>query len=119
MGRHHAAGSQRMDLLDRVREEVGNEAQAHRLGLLEPEGWQAPALLLAGMPPPLRRAKPRKLTSAHQPKADVRRLSGFCRGGRAEAARRLQQVAVVLVLRINIRSRRRIGGCSGGHIGPR
>ena len=32
------------------RKEAGDPAQADRLGLLKPEGWEATALLLAGMP---------------------------------------------------------------------
>jgi hypothetical protein len=32
MGRYYAAGPQRIDLLGRIREEGGDEAQAHRLG---------------------------------------------------------------------------------------
>src|SRR5687768_3262208 len=39
-----------MDLLDRIREETRDPAQAGRLGALEPERGQAPPLLLAGMP---------------------------------------------------------------------
>ena len=33
-----------------VRQENGNQAQAHRLGSRKSEGWKAPSLLLAGMP---------------------------------------------------------------------
>ena len=39
-----------MDLLGRVGEEAGDQAQADRLGLREPERGQAAAVLLAGMP---------------------------------------------------------------------
>jgi hypothetical protein len=39
-----------MDLLDRIRQEAGDEAQADRLGLFEPERREAPSMLLAGMP---------------------------------------------------------------------
>jgi hypothetical protein len=38
-----------MDLLDPIRKEARDEAQTDRVGLLEPEGWKAPPLLLAGM----------------------------------------------------------------------
>jgi hypothetical protein len=38
-----------MDLLDPIGQEARDEAQADRVGLLEPEGWEAPSLLLAGM----------------------------------------------------------------------
>ena len=41
-----------MDLLDRIREEVGDEAQADRLGPFEPGGGEASSLLLAGVPTP-------------------------------------------------------------------
>jgi hypothetical protein len=39
-----------MDLLDPIRQEARDEAQTDRVGLLEPEGGEAPSLLLAGMP---------------------------------------------------------------------
>ena len=41
-----------MDLLDPERQEGGDEAQADQLGLFEPEGGKAPALLLARVPSP-------------------------------------------------------------------
>jgi hypothetical protein len=43
-----------MDLLDRIGEEAGNSAQAHRLGLLKLERRQATSMLLAWLPAPLR-----------------------------------------------------------------
>jgi hypothetical protein len=46
-----------MDLLDRVREESGDSAEAHPLGLRESERGKAPPLLLAGMPAPLTPAR--------------------------------------------------------------
>jgi hypothetical protein len=50
-----------MDMLGRIREEARNQAKAHRLGLLQPSGREAPALLLAGLPSPLiADAKPRR-----------------------------------------------------------
>jgi hypothetical protein len=42
-----------MDLLDSIGEESGDQAQAHRLGLLEPQGRETPAMLLAGVPAPM------------------------------------------------------------------
>jgi hypothetical protein len=42
-----------MDLLDRVREESGDSAEAHPLGLRKSERGKAPPLLLAGMPAPV------------------------------------------------------------------
>jgi hypothetical protein len=39
-----------MDLLDRIREEVGDPAKAYRLGSFKPEGRETPPLLLAGVP---------------------------------------------------------------------
>ena len=39
-----------MDLLDSVPEEARDQAQAYRLGLLEPEGRETPSVLLARMP---------------------------------------------------------------------
>ena len=55
-----------MDLLDRIREEVGDTAQAGRLGLLKPSGWQAPSLLLAGMFSSRRGTERKALMSALQ-----------------------------------------------------
>jgi hypothetical protein len=46
-----------MDLLDSIRQEARDQAQAHRLGLLKPEGREAPSLLLAWMQTSLRAAK--------------------------------------------------------------
>ena len=67
LGRHYAARAQRVDLLDSIPKEAGNQTQAHRLGLLESEGWQAPSLLLAWMPSSLKFAKDNGLGSAFHP----------------------------------------------------
>jgi hypothetical protein len=48
---HYASGAKRMDLLDPIRKEVRDEAETYRVELLKPERWEAPSLLLAGMPP--------------------------------------------------------------------
>ena len=47
MAGHHAARPQRMDLLDRIRQESGDQKQADQLGLREPLGGEAAPLLLA------------------------------------------------------------------------
>lgn len=54
MAGYHAPGPQRVDLLDRIRQEAGDETEADRLGPLKPAGWEAPSLLLAGMSSSLR-----------------------------------------------------------------
>jgi hypothetical protein len=46
-----------MDLLDRIREEAGDAAQADRLGLRELERRKAAPMLLAGMLPSREGAK--------------------------------------------------------------
>ena len=52
-----------MDLLDSIRQEAGDPAEAHPSGLLKPEGRETPSLLLARMPSSLRPAKTDKLVS--------------------------------------------------------
>lgn len=48
------ARPQRVDLLDHLAEEGGDAGEADRLGLGEPPRRQAPPLLLAGLPAPVR-----------------------------------------------------------------
>lgn len=55
LGGHYAARPERVDLLDHIAENAGDPAQADRLGLLEPERGQAPAVLLARMSAPVTR----------------------------------------------------------------
>lgn len=58
MGGYHAPRTQRVDLLDRVGQESGNEKPPDRMGLFQPEGWEAAPLLLARMQTPLSQAPP-------------------------------------------------------------
>lgn len=70
LDRHHAARAQRMDMLGRIGKEERDEAQAHRLGLLEPAPRQTPAMLLAWLQPPVRllfRVKPKGCGSSELP----------------------------------------------------
>jgi hypothetical protein len=53
LGGDHTAGTQRVDLLDRVREKTRNEKPPDRVGLFQPEGGKATPLLLARMRSPL------------------------------------------------------------------
>jgi len=54
MGRYHAARTQRVDLLDRISEKSRNQEPPNRMGLFQPQGWKATALLLARLRPPLK-----------------------------------------------------------------
>lgn len=54
MGEHYAARAQRVDLLDDLRQEAGNQKAARRARRLGTERRNAPPLLLARLPSPLK-----------------------------------------------------------------
>ena len=56
VGGHHSTGTQRMDLLDYLREEAGNKKAARREGVHGVKRRNAPTLLLARLPSPLTKA---------------------------------------------------------------
>ncbi len=51
------------------REEARDPAQAHRLGLREPDGWEAPAVLLARLRPSRQRTLKQGTLSVHDHRA--------------------------------------------------
>ena len=63
MGGYYTAGTQRVDLLDRVSQESRNEKPPNRVGLFKLKGWKTTPLLLAGLRSPL------TLKMVGQPKA--------------------------------------------------
>jgi heat shock protein HslJ len=64
-----------VDLLDRIREEAGDQAQTDRMGLLKPDGWEASSLLLARLPSSREHAKAEQLASIFHPKRTLERLA--------------------------------------------